>query len=175
MNLILEDNMNNIVDVNGICIKNGSIFDIHQTVNGEHLFVMLDVATLDVRYACDITYKYEYSVNELFEAAIETDEPIFEIVGNIHEHFTSIRSNTILMGRDNHTGWKLEDILQKLVEEITAKSELISDASHAQKDMIIGHNSNIIELLTKAKSIQVDTYKQLDAVEPNRGPASPRL
>lgn len=84
-------------------------------------------------------------------------------------------SDNILMGTDNHDGWKLEDILQKLADEVTAKSEKISDSTHPQRDMIIEHNSQIIKLLNEARDIQVDTYKQLDVVEPNRGPASPRL
>ena len=86
-----------------------------------------------------------------------------------------IMSKNILMGVDNHDGWKLEDILQKLADEVTAKSEKISDSTHPQRDMIIEHNSQIIKLLNEARDIQVDTYKQLDVVEPNRGPASPRL
>ena len=79
------------------------------------------------------------------------------------------------MGTDNHDGWKLEDILQKIADEVAVKSEKISGSPHPQRDMIIEHNSQIIKLLNEARDIQVDTYKQLDAVEPNRGPARPRL
>ena len=84
-------------------------------------------------------------------------------------------SKNILMGVNNHNGWKLEDILQQLADEVKAKSEKISDSPHPQRDMIIEHNSEIIELLEKARDIQLDTYRQLDAVEPNRGPTNPRL
>ena len=84
-------------------------------------------------------------------------------------------SDNILMGTDNHDGWKLEDILKKLADEVEAKSNKISDSTHPQRDMIMQHNVQIIEYLTKARNIQIDTYKQLDAVEPNRGPSNPRL
>jgi hypothetical protein len=43
-------------------LENGSIIDIHQTVNGENLFVMLDVKELDLRYGL----KYLISINTMF-------------------------------------------------------------------------------------------------------------
>jgi len=84
-------------------------------------------------------------------------------------------TDNILMGTDNHTGWKLEELLQQLANEVTAKSAKISTSLHPQRDMIMDNNSEIIELLLKAKDIQLDTYAQMDAREPNRGPSNPRL
>ena len=36
-------------DLIGKELKNGDIFDLHQTVNGQSVFIVLDVETLDVR------------------------------------------------------------------------------------------------------------------------------
>lgn len=70
-------------------LKNGDIINIHQTVNGEDIFIVLNVDTLDIRYRRDLTYKYEYDKEELL-----TNKPLFggtlqldiewEIVGNIY-------------------------------------------------------------------------------------------
>lgn len=67
-------------------IIDGSIIDIHQTVNGRSEFIVLTVDPLDIRYAFDIMYKYEYDKEELvgvtdMEKYGETD---VEIIGNIY-------------------------------------------------------------------------------------------
>ena len=81
----------------------------------------------------------------------------------------------ILMGRENPNGWKLESILEKLFDEIRKKSVQISSSNHPQRDMILQNNCDIGQLLLKAIEIQKETYKELDAVEPNKGPLNPRL
>jgi hypothetical protein len=85
------------------------------------------------------------------------------------------KSDKILMGVDNHEGWKLEDLLGQLITEIKSKSDRISDSDHPQRDMIISHNDLIITYLVSARNLQKETYRQLDAIEPNRGPENPRL
>ena len=71
-------------DTNDKEIVDGSILDIHQTVNGENLFVIFTAAPLDIRYGCDLEYKYEYDMEDLLVCGTyamygETD---VEIVGN---------------------------------------------------------------------------------------------
>lgn len=51
-------------DVNGVLLKNGDIIDLHSTVNGENLFVVLNVNDLDIRYKSDFR-KYEYDTYQL--------------------------------------------------------------------------------------------------------------
>ena len=84
-------------------------------------------------------------------------------------------SKLLLMGRDNPNGWKLEDLLQKVFEEVRDKSLLICNSTHPQRDMILNNNCDIGQLLLKARDIQISTYKELDAVSPNLGPTKPRL
>jgi hypothetical protein len=85
------------------------------------------------------------------------------------------RNGNILMGRDNHEGWKLEDLLDKLCLEVEAKTELIKDSEHAQRDMIWNNNNTIVLCLRQVAEVQRNTYKELDAVAPNKGPEEPRL
>jgi ribosomal silencing factor RsfS len=75
--------MRQIFDKNEVQLKNNSIVDLHQTVNGQNLFVVLDVDTLDVRYYHDLSRKYEYDVEELFRACQFSGEVDFEIVGTL--------------------------------------------------------------------------------------------
>lgn len=64
-------------DKNGVLINNGDIIDINQTVNGENIFIIVDLNTQDVRYFRNTKMKYQYDVNELL-----TIDSI-EIIGNV--------------------------------------------------------------------------------------------
>jgi hypothetical protein len=72
-------------DINDKPIFNGCIIDIHQTVNGQNLFAIVDVATLDIRYCHDLTRKYEYDTKDLLAPDKHTGESDFEIVGRMTE------------------------------------------------------------------------------------------
>ena len=74
---------NKHVDKNGNSIINGSIIDLHQTVNGENIFVVLDVKELDIRYGHDISSKYQYDCKQMLEPNAINGEVDWEIVGNI--------------------------------------------------------------------------------------------
>lgn len=71
-------------DKNDKEVVNGSIIDLHQTVNGQNIFVIFDVKTLDVRYGHDLTYKYQYSAEDLFKPCQYSGEVDFEIIDNIY-------------------------------------------------------------------------------------------
>lgn len=74
---------NAIIDWTGVQLTDGSIIDIHQTVNGENKFVVLSVNPLKVYYFCDITREYEYDANQLIAPNSFNGESEFTIVGNI--------------------------------------------------------------------------------------------
>ena len=69
-------------DRNDKKITDGSVINIHQTVNGRSLFVVLKIEPLDVRYAFDLTYHYEYDQKALLDIYVPEKE--IEIVGNIY-------------------------------------------------------------------------------------------
>ena len=72
-------------DLNGVQVINGSIIDLHQTVNGESKFIVFDVESLDVRYSFDLKRVYEYDVKDLFKPCEYSGEVEFEVIGNIYD------------------------------------------------------------------------------------------
>ena len=70
-------------DINDIELKNGDVVDLHQTVNGQAIFVVLNIKPLDVRYGFDLNYVYEYDMQDLLAPNKFNGEVEYEIVGNI--------------------------------------------------------------------------------------------
>lgn len=77
-----------MTDRKEVKLRVGSIVNIHQTVNGRNLFVVLNLEELDVRYAHDLTYKYEYDMRELLD--LDEDYKEIEIVGNIYDYLDNV-------------------------------------------------------------------------------------
>ena len=65
-------------------LKNGDVIDLHQTVNGQNLFVVFTAEPLDIRYAHDVTRKYEYDKDEMLAPSKFTGEVEWEIVNNLY-------------------------------------------------------------------------------------------
>lgn len=80
------------LDKNSRKIVNGDIINLHQTVNGQNLFVIFDVSNLDVRYAHDLRYEYEYDKLDLLRPSNLTGETEYEIIGNIYDLITDVSS-----------------------------------------------------------------------------------
>ena len=78
-------------DMHGVQVVKGSIIDINQTVNGENLFVVLDLEKQDVRYSWDLDYKYQYDILDLLLPNKLNGNVDFEIVGNIYTLFDNYR------------------------------------------------------------------------------------
>ena len=78
-------------DKNGSELVKSSIINIHQTVNGENIFVILDVKDLDLRYGFDLDYKYQYDVSELLAPNKFNGEVEWEIIGNLHQIINNLR------------------------------------------------------------------------------------
>ena len=80
-----------LFDKYGLELENGSIINIHQTVNGENLFVMLDAKELDLRYGFEISYEYQYDVLSLLEPNKLNNNIEWEIVGSLHSFLRNYR------------------------------------------------------------------------------------
>lgn len=79
-------------DKNNIELKDGSIINIHQTVNGENLFIVMTADPLDIRYARDIDLKYQYDKEDLLDSHKMLDNEVeFEIVGDIKHYIEDVR------------------------------------------------------------------------------------
>lgn len=74
-------------DKNNIEIYEGDIIDIHQTVNGYHLFyITMDTVRGIIPKYYGTDREYEYSISELLDIGIDVDEKDIEVVGNIHDN-----------------------------------------------------------------------------------------
>lgn len=73
-------------DINNKELKQGDIINIHQTVNGQNLFVILSIIPLYIVYEHDLNYTYQYDMHELLAPCKYTGETTFEIVGNINDN-----------------------------------------------------------------------------------------
>ena len=76
--------MKNRVDRNEKLLCNGDIINLHQTVNGQNVFVVLNVLDLDIRYGHDLTRKYEYDKEELLATSKLVSWVEWEIIDNIY-------------------------------------------------------------------------------------------
>lgn len=81
-------------DVNGHELEAGDVIDLHQTVNGENLFVVLDPFILDIRYATNMDRKYEYDKDDMLKPCPFGGEVSYEKVGNIYAFIDKFRRAT---------------------------------------------------------------------------------
>lgn len=87
-----------------------------------------------------------------------------------------MENKTILMGSDNHNGWKLEDLLEQVRQEVSQKINKIINDSSPQAQLVVKNNLAIIEHLGAAEALQRSSYVVLDAIRKNEGPSGkPRI
>jgi len=65
-------------------VKKGDIINLHQTVNGQNMFVVLNLNPLDIRYSHDLLREYEYDKIEMLTPSRFTGETEWEIITNIY-------------------------------------------------------------------------------------------
>ncbi|USK43732.1 hypothetical protein [Cytobacillus oceanisediminis] len=85
-------------------------------------------------------------------------------------------SKTVLMGSDNHNGWKLEELLAQVKQEVSQKINKVINDPSPQAQLVVKNNLSIIEHLGAAEALQRSSYIVLDALKPNEGPGGkPRI
>ena len=109
------------LDKNEKELVNGDIIDLHQTVNGQNLFIVLNVETLDVRYIHDLNYKYQYSTFDLLKPDPFHGDTEWEIVGNIY----NILKNSLPGFENNKSSYPKE--ISKDYEEIENIADFIKE------------------------------------------------
>ncbi len=73
------------------------------------------------------------------------------------------------MSRDNHNGWKLEELLQTIIDDLNHKNSLIEhDECEVSKNVQL-NNNRIIELLKYSIGVQNNTLDLLDSVGEDEG------
>lgn len=108
---------------------------------------------------------------------IERSLPIAEKNLDEYFHFKARQiTDFVLMGSENPEGWKLEELLAKLRQELVHKTNKIINDNTPQAKMIVENNLKIIEHLGAAEALQRASYGILDAMGPNEGPkGKPRI
>lgn len=82
----------------------------------------------------------------------------------------------VLMSADNPKGWKLEDLLIQLREEIAAKNARIAGDQSATAILVRANNTRILDHFYVAEDLQRDSVARLDALRPDPGPGgTPRI
>ncbi len=71
------------VDKNNKKVSDGDIINLHQTVNGQNLFVVFKTEPLDIRYAHDLNRIYEYDKDDMLAPSRITSEVEWEIINNL--------------------------------------------------------------------------------------------
>lgn len=88
----------------------------------------------------------------------------------------AMHTETILMGAENHSGWKLEELLDQLRKEVAAKTEKIQHDTSVVAVKVRHNNKAIIDNLETAAWCQRNSFQALEKVGPNQGPAGkPRI
>ena len=113
------------------------------------------------------------------------DEPVNRSLPPMTEPTAKV---PVLMSPENPTGWKLEELLDRLVAEVEVKSAKIrADAragatrespSHKQLAAwsVYANNAHIIMLLKSCADLQRRSMNLLDSLAPNQGPlGTPRI
>lgn len=86
------------------------------------------------------------------------------------------QSATVLMGPQNPTGWKLEDLLPQIAGEVEAKTLKIASDPRPVARLVAENNDLIVKHLEEAEKLQRASYAALDAMAPNQGPlGKPRI
>lgn len=87
----LEKNkMQKYIDKNNKILTSGDIINIHQTVNGQNIFIMLSLNPLDIRYGHNINHKYEYDKENLLKPCKYQGITEYEIIGNIYDYINTL-------------------------------------------------------------------------------------
>lgn len=84
--------------------------------------------------------------------------------------------NTILMSADNPAGWKLEELLALIIQDLRAKNDRLEADTSPTSQAVVRNNLGIIDCLALAEVRQRDTLRRLNLLAPDPGPAgTPRI
>lgn len=76
----------------------------------------------------------------------------------------------VLMSKENPDGWKLEELLAKIQEELKEKNEKLVDDACPVSRILRRNNGHIVSLLEVAENIQIESMGQLDTLGTDPGP-----
>lgn len=81
----------------------------------------------------------------------------------------------VLMAVDNPDGYKLEDILQDIIDDLNLKTKRIEQETGGVAAIVRTNNNTIVRRLKDAIVLQKRTMAALDELGENKGTSNPRL
>ena len=90
-----------MIDMHGKELQIGDIIDMHQTIDGENIFIVESVDPLDVRFNYKPERKYQdaYDVVDLLSPCRYSGDIDWEIIGN--KYLTGESHDTTISNMDN--------------------------------------------------------------------------
>ncbi len=138
-----------------------------------------------VTHDVDVSKAHIYSCPNCRKPVLKTERGTIYIVAEqiggglkwVLLKITTVNYFKILMSRDNPGGWKLEELLQDIVEDLLLKNKALGGGDPSiDKCKITANNTVIIALLETAIFVQDRTMKLLnDIYGSDRGPGDPRV
>jgi hypothetical protein len=132
---------------------------------------------------------YEYSSQVAISKLISKQgaKAVFDVLNSIGST-PAKEDQPVLMSVDNPTGWKLEELLEKIRIELESKNIALKDKLYnlpagevgQTKDIVMQcaqrNNSDILELLTRAIVLQKNNMEQFDRLGADQGSTgTPRI
>lgn len=88
----------------------------------------------------------------------------------------SAPTTQVLMSAGNPTGWKLEDLLTQIAEDLRIKNDALEGDGSPTSKAVQLNNAGIIDCLALAGVRQTDTLRRLNLLAPDLGPTgTPRI
>ena len=82
----------------------------------------------------------------------------------------------LLLSTDNPNGWKLEDIIDEIQNDIVRRSARIVDDGRPEARTVLTNNIEILKLLTVCSEKALDSTRVLSTLGPSQGPQGiPRI
>ncbi len=82
----------------------------------------------------------------------------------------------LLLSPDNPNGWKLEDIIDEIQNDIVRRSAQIVDDGRPEASAVLANNIKILNLLTVCSKKAHDSTRVLSTLGPSQGPQGiPRI
>lgn len=82
----------------------------------------------------------------------------------------------VLMSAENPEGWKLEELLSTMRDELAAKNRRIVNDDSPTAQAVLQNNRMILQFLTGCENLQRDSIARLKALAPDPGPTgTPRI
>ncbi|WP_050498049.1 hypothetical protein [Vibrio parahaemolyticus] len=114
-------------------------------------------------------------VKMIEDAGLEVSD-VSHIIEEAQAQVAVSKDHPILMSRDNHYGWKLEELVEKLRGEIMSKSLNIAEDMSFEAQTVKNNNFQILGLFMQVEALQRQSFVVMSKLGKDQGPKGvPRI